>query len=96
MFLGVKEKHLRRIVWRFEPEGPWLTYGFLRVTYGDKIAACALEVAKAMLFEYGKEIDEDTAYKMGQSDYVDDCNVGANTVEELHKYIGNIMKKDGK
>ena len=28
-------------------------------------------------FEYGKIIDKDTAFKMGQSDYDDDCIVGA-------------------
>ena len=56
MYTGVKEKHLRRIVWRFDPDDPWKTYGFLRVTYGDRIAACALEVAKRLIFEYGQEV----------------------------------------
>ena len=77
MFTGVREKHLIRIVCRFEPEGPWQTYWFLRVTYGDKIAVCAIEVAKSILFEYGKIIHEDTAFKIGQSDYDEDSNVGA-------------------
>ena len=96
MYTGEKEKHLRRIVWRFDTNEPWETYGFLRVTYGDRIAACALEVAKSLLFEYGKEIDVDTAEKMSQSDYVDDCNVGADSVEEIDRYVGNVVKTGDK
>ena len=96
MYTGVKEKHLRRIVWRFNPEDPWETYGFLRVTYGDRIAACALEVAKELIFLYGKEVHPVTAVKMGESDYVDDCNVGADTSEELDVFIGDVIKSGNK
>ena len=96
MYTGEKEKHLRQIVWRFNPEDPWETYGFLRVTYGDRIAACALEVAKDLIFEYGKIVHKKTADLMGLSDYVDDCNVGADTVEEVDAFIGEITKKEGK
>ena len=81
MFTGEKEKYLRRIVWRFNPEDPWEIYGFLRVTYGDRIAACALEVTKDLIFEYGRMIDFVTAVLMGLSDYVDDCHLGADTTE---------------
>ena len=93
MYTGEPEKHLRRIIWRFNPTDPWETYGFLRVTYGDRIAACALEVAKAQIFEYGKTIHLDTAIKMGNSDYVDDCNVGADTTEEIDVYVGQSYKE---
>ena len=96
MYTGMKEKHLRRIVWRFNPGNPWETYGFLRVTYGDRIAACALEVAKKLIFEMGKNVHVVTAIKMGMSDYVDDCNVGADTVEEIDEYIGEVIKKGNK
>ena len=92
MYTGEQEKHLRRIVWRFNPTDPWETYGFLRVTYGDRIAACALEVAKGLIFELGKSVDHETAVKMGYSDYVDDCNVGADSQEEIDAYIGEVMK----
>ena len=44
MFTGEREKYLRLIEWRFDQTDSWKTYGFLRVTYGDRIAACALEV----------------------------------------------------
>ena len=93
MFTGEMEKHLRRIVWRFNPEDPWETYGFLRVTYGDRIAACALEVAKDLIFEYGRiMIDFVTAFLMGLSDYVDDCNLGADTIEAVDVFIGEVTK----
>ena len=96
MYTGLQEKHLRRIVWRFNPEDPWETYGFLRVTYGDRIAACALEVAKKLIFELGKDVHLVTAVKMGMSDYVDDCNVGADTAEELDVFIGDTTKNGNK
>ena len=96
MFTGEKEKHLRRIVWRFTSSESWRTYGFMRVTYGDRIAACALEVAKKLILEWGMEICPDTAYKMGLADYVDDCNVGADTIEEIDAFIGDIVKDGDK
>ena len=34
--------------------------------------------------------------KMSQSDYVDDCNVGADSVEEIDRYVGNVVKTGDK
>ena len=96
MYTGKQESHLRRIVWRFNTEESWRTFVFLRVTYGDRIAACALEVAKKLILEWGKEIDQETAMKMGQADYVDDCNAGAETKEEIDAYIGDVIKEGDK
>ena len=64
----------------------------MRVTYGDRIAACALEVAKKLILEWGMKICPNTAYKMGLANYVDDCNVGADTIEEIDAFIGDIVK----
>ena len=96
MFTGEKEKHLRRIVWRFNTNEYWKTFAFLRVTYGDRIAACALEVAKKLILEWGMEIHPETALKMGLADYVDDCNAGADTNEEIDVFIGDIIKAGDK
>ena len=93
---GEKEKHLRRIVWRFNTKEFWRTYAFPRVTYGDRIAACALEVAKKLILELCMEICAETARKMGLADYVDDCNTGADTVEEIDAFIGDIIKDGDK
>ena len=42
------------------------------------------------------EICPDTAYKMGLADFVDDCNVGADTIEEIDAFIGDIVKDGDK
>ena len=96
MHTGKQEKHLRRIVWRFSSSDMWSTFGFVRVTYGDRIAACALEVAKKLIFEWGKEVCPNTAHKVGLADYVDDCNAGADTTEEIDAFIGEVIKDGDK
>ena len=30
-----EEMHMRRLVWRFDPAGPWTTYGVDRMHFGD-------------------------------------------------------------
>ena len=35
---GIVEKHLRRLIWRFNPEDDWMDYSFVVVTFGDKPA----------------------------------------------------------
>ena len=37
---------------------------------------------KKLILEWGMEVCPETAHKMGLADYVDDCNAGADTVEE--------------
>ena len=41
-----KEKHLRRILYRFNSDQPWQEYAFNRVTFSHLIAVITLEVAK--------------------------------------------------
>ena len=55
-----------------------------------------MEVAKKLILQWGVEIDPETAYKMGLADYVDDCNAGAETKEEIDAYIGEVIKNGDK
>ena len=54
MLTGPVEKHLRRLVWRFD-EGPWVDYGFTCVAFGDRPAAALLEISKKRSAEDGKK-----------------------------------------
>ena len=55
----------------------------MRVTYGDRIAACALEVAKKLILECGMEICPDTAYKMGKAKIAKSSKVPRNEMDSL-------------
>ena len=41
-----EEMHMRRLVWHFDPAGPWTTYGVDWMHFGDRVAATGLKVAK--------------------------------------------------
>ena len=44
---GPAEMHMRRLVWRWgQEDAEWQIYGFLVMTFGDKVAACGLEVMR--------------------------------------------------
>ena len=51
-----KEKHLRRILWRWSPEEEWKDFAFTRATFGDVAAGLLLEVAKQRAAEEGEHI----------------------------------------
>ena len=81
----VKERHLRRILWRDmkcdqEPQ----TYGIETVTFGDRPAATIAAVALKETAEIHKHIDENAAQKIKDDTYVDDLLSG----DENHEKAG--------
>ena len=45
----LKERHLRRFVWKFSDDEDWQDYAFDCVHFGDRCAACQLEVSKDLI-----------------------------------------------
>ena len=58
MRTGLVERHLRRFIWRVSEDAEWQDYAIDRVHFGDQSAACQLEVAKGLIAELGREINE--------------------------------------
>ena len=93
---GDPEKHMRRLVWRWgKKEDEWTTYGFTRMAFGDKPAACGLEVALAKVIAQGRSIDEAIASIMELGKYVDDASGGGEN-ETVDKMVGKVTLQDGK
>ena len=78
---GPMERNLRRFVWRPDSSKPWQIYAYDRVTFGDLIAALALELAKVMVAQSGASIDPLAAKQLTQSSFVDDCCGGGSRAE---------------
>ena len=87
MRTGVKERHLRRFVWKFSKDDVWEDYAFDVVHFGDCCAATQLEVAKDLTAEAGRDIDPVAADKIEEDCYVDDGLTGG-SVEEVARFKG--------
>ena len=83
----MKERHLRRFVWRFSKDDEWEDYAFDVVHFGDRCAATQLEVAKDLTAEAGRDIDPVAADRIQEDLYVDDGLTGG-TVEEIARFKG--------
>ena len=81
-----RDKHLRRIVWRFgkEDENPKI-FMTCTVNFGDKPAGCISQVALRNTAQLYKEIDPVAASMIIDATYVDDTNGGADTREAAEK-----------
>ena len=75
-------KHLRRLVWRFNPDEEWTDYAFDCVAFGDVPAANCLEIGRNLTADEGFDIDPVAAMKIKNDSYVDD-NVSGGTRAEL-------------
>ena len=87
MRTGMKERHLRRFVWRFSEDDDWEDYAFDVVHFGDRCAATQLEVSKDLTADDGRDIDPVAADKIKEDTYVDDGITGG-TVEEVARFKG--------
>ena len=91
--LLTRERHCRRLIWRFgDKTKDFAVYGFNVVTYGDRPASTILEVVKRLMVDLGLVVDMDTASRMGFAYYVDDCLIGFEGEQDLWKYLGDITK----
>ena len=86
-------KHLRRLVWRFDPEEEWTDYAFDCVAFGDVPAANCLEIGRNLTADEGFDIDPVAAMKIKNDSYVDD-NVSGGTKAEVERMKG-YRKPDG-
>ena len=73
---GPVERHLRRFIWRFSQESPWLDCAFDVVHFGDCPAANCLEIGRNITAEAGRDIDPIAADKIINDSYVDDGVTG--------------------
>ena len=78
---GLVEKHLRRIVWRFDPNEDWSDYAFVCVAFGDVPAANCLEIGRNITADEGYDIDPIAATKIKKDSYVDDMVTGGTAAE---------------
>ena len=90
---GVRERHLRRFVWKFHDDDDWADYAFDCVHFGDRCAATQLEVGKDLAAEAGEEIDPEAAVCIKDDTYVDDGVTGGSK-EQVSRFIGN-KNEDG-
>ena len=65
MKTGLTERHLRRFVWKFADESDWTDFAFDVVHFGDRSAACQLEVAKDLIADTYEYIDPEAAQRIG-------------------------------
>ena len=78
---GPVERHLRRFIWRFSRESPWLDFAFDVVAFGDCPAANCLEIGRNITAEAGRDIDPAAADKIINNSYVDDGVTGGTKAE---------------
>ena len=85
---GELERHVRRIIWRWgETDKEWDVLAYDRVTFGDLLAALALELAKKRGAEQGVVIDPAASEIILRNTYVDDT-AGGGTKAEVDRYMG--------
>ena len=87
------EKHLRRLIWRFDDDEDWRVFAFDRLQFGDRPAACFLMLVIKHLAEIGREIDEEAAAKLEEDCYVDDFLTGGSEAQ-VERFVGK-KKGDG-
>ena len=93
----VTEKHLRRMVWRGmnlneEPS----TYGFAKVTFGDRPAGAICSVALKETAEIYKHLDKDAAQKVKDDSYCDDVVTGDEKRQRIDEMkVPEIIGKGG-
>ena len=93
MKTGLIERHVRRFIWKFSEEGPWIDFAIDCVHFGDRPAACQLEISKKKIAELGEQIDPEAAKKLVQDSYVDDIFSGGG-VDEIQRMVG-VKDSDG-
>ena len=84
MITGLTERHLRRFIWKFAID---------RVHFGDRPAACQLEVSKKKIAKLGESIDSEASMKLIQDSYVDDIFSGGKQ-ESINRMVG-VKDKEG-
>ena len=87
LVMGDKELHLCRFLHRFADSEPWQVYTMQVVAFGDMPAALALELAKELMAELGREVDPMAAIQILRNSYVDDVG-GGGTAADIARMRG--------
>ena len=87
MKTGLTEMHVRRVLWRFSEDEPWVVYGLLCVSFGDRCASAVLEVVLRLCVELFGASDPDAGWKIINDRFVDDWHSGGSK-EEVDRFIG--------
>ena len=87
MRTGLKERLLRRWVWKFNKEDEWEDYAFDCVHFGDCCAATQLEVSKYLVADAGEHIDPEASPRNKEDTYVDDGLTGWSP-EQVSRFLG--------
>ena len=85
----IKERNLRRLVWRPKPGMAWKHFGYDCANFGDKLAPLALELGKKRTAEEGEKIDSMAAEQLLNLTYVDD-NCGGGTENDIKRMVGEV------
>ena len=91
MKTGIVERHLRRFVWKFSDESDWLDFAFDVVHFGDRSAACQLEVAKNLIVDTYGDIDKEAAQRIRDDTYVDDGVSGGVVNKLIDSLVENLL-----
>ena len=94
-----KEKHMRRVVWRFGKTGEaFKTFGIDVVMFGDAPAAAMSSIVVRETAEIYKDINEEAASVIQDDTYVDDITTGRDEMSEvisLREGITEILDRGG-
>ena len=93
MHTWLLERNVRRFVWRFSHDSPWIDFAFDRVHFGDVPAGCQLEVSLHKIADVGREICPVAADKIKHDRYVDDGLTGGKQ-SVVDKLVGK-KQEDG-
>ena len=87
---------MRRLVWRWgEKKSDWQVFGFTKMAFGDRPAACGLEVAISLVISAGAAIDPEVAEELQIGSYVNDA-CGGGEKEDVNKLLGQVTFDKGK
>ena len=78
LITGAMERNLRRFLHRWSQDSDWQVFAYDRVTFGDIVAGLCLELAKALLAQYGQEIDSLACSRLLAATFCDDHCGGGN------------------
>ena len=85
---------MRRLLWRFgKKDEKWTTFGFIRMYFRYKPAACALEIAQKKVEEAGIEINPEAVERIKRG-YIDDGQGGGDK-QTVDRLISEETRKNG-
>ena len=88
MSTGLLEKHVRRVVWRHcNKKEIWKVYGFLVVAFGDRPAACLLDIVIKISCQLFQSVDPMAALRLTNDMFVDDLASGGEN-HEVDRFKG--------